>query len=150
MGYISELRKLVGTRPIILTGVTVIVLNEEKNILLQKRTDTLDWGVIGGALELSETFEEAAKRELYEEAGLNLDELRFITVLSGSDMYYKYPHGDEVYNAVVVFEALKVSGVPSINDNEGLELKFFSLKEPIPELNPMAYKILKKSGYINW
>ncbi len=36
-------------------------------------------------------------------------------------MYYKYPHGDEVYNAVVVFEALRVSGVPSINDDEGLE-----------------------------
>ncbi|MGN8229697.1 NUDIX hydrolase [Paenibacillus polymyxa] len=150
MGYISELRKLVGTRPIILTGVTVIVLNEENNILLQRRTDTGDWGVIGGALELAETFEEAAKRELYEEAGLNSDELRFMNVLSGSDMYYKYPHGDEVYNAIVVFEAQKVSGVPTINDDEGLELKYFSLNDSIHELNPMTYKILKKSGYINW
>ena len=150
MGYILELRKLVGTRPIILTGVTVIVLNEQNNILLQRRTDTGDWGVIGGALELAETFEEAAKRELYEEAGLHSDEMRFIKVLSGSDMYYKYPHGDEVYNAIVVYEALKVSGIPTINDDEGLELKYFSLNDPIDELNPMSYKILKKSGYINW
>ncbi|CAM4372257.1 NUDIX domain-containing protein [Paenibacillus phoenicis] len=150
MGYISELRKLVGTRPLILTGVTVIVLNEEKNILLQRRTDTGDWGVIGGALEIAETFEEAGHRELYEEAGLNAEELKFITVLSGSDMYYQYPHGDEVYNAIIVYEAHKVSGIPTINDNEGLELKYFSLKEPINELNSMTYKILKKSGYIHW
>lgn len=150
MGYISELRELVGTRPIILTGVTIIVLNKDNQILLQKRTDTGDWGVIGGALELAETFEDAAKRELYEEAGLNSSEFKFITLLSGKDMYYKYPHGDEVYNAIVVFEAMNVSGIPTINDDEGLELKYFSLEESIDQLNPMTYKILKKSGYIHW
>lgn len=99
MGYISELRELVGTRPIILTGVTIIVLNKDNQILLQKRTDTGDWGVIGGALELAETFEDAAKRELYD---------------------------------------------------EGLELEYFSLEESIDQLNPMTYKILKKSGYVHW
>ncbi|GIO41678.1 NUDIX hydrolase [Paenibacillus apis] len=150
MGYISELRELVGTRPIILTGVTIIVLNKDNQILLQKRTDTGDWGVIGGALELAETFEDAAKRELYEEAGLNSSEFKFITLLSGKDMYYKYPHGDEVYNAIVVFEAMNVSGIPTINDDEGLELKYFSLEESIDQLNPMTHKILKKSGYIHW
>lgn len=150
MGYISELRELVGTRPIILTGVTIIVLNKDNQILLQKRTDTGDWGVIGGALELAETFEDAAKRELYEEAGLNSSEFKFITLLSGKDMYYKYPHGDEVYNAIVVFEAMNVSGIPTINDDEGLELKYFSLEESIDQLNPMTYKILKKSGYVHW
>ncbi|GIO36373.1 DNA mismatch repair protein MutT [Paenibacillus antibioticophila] len=150
MGYISELRELVGTRPIILTGVTIIVLNKDNQILLQKRTDTGDWGVIGGALELAETFEDAAKRELYEEAGLNSSGFKFITLLSGKDMYYKYPHGDEVYNAIVVFEAMNVSGIPTINDDEGLELKYFSLEESIDQLNPMTYKILKKSGYVHW
>lgn len=150
MGYISELRELVGTRPIILTGVTIIVLNKDNQILLQKRTDTGDWGVIGGALELAETFEDAAKRELYEEAGLNSSEFKFITLLSGKDMYYKYPHGDEVYNAIVVFEAMNVLGIPTINDDEGLELKYFSLEESIDQLNPMTHKILKKSGYIHW
>ncbi|MBP1974659.1 8-oxo-dGTP pyrophosphatase MutT (NUDIX family) [Cohnella thailandensis] len=87
MGYIADLRKMVGTRPIILTGVTVIVLNEDKEILLQKRTDSGDWGTIGGALELAESFEEAAHRELHEEAGLHAGEMKFVTTLSGSDMY---------------------------------------------------------------
>lgn len=150
MGYISELRELVGTRPIILTGVTIIVLNKDNQILLQKRTDTGDWGVIGGALELAETFEDAAKRELYEEAGLDSSEFKFITLLSGKDMYYKYPHGDEVYNAIVVYEAMNVSGIPTINDDEGVDLEYFSLEESIDQLNPMTYKILKKSGYVHW
>ncbi|GJM78732.1 hypothetical protein HMSSN139_12280 [Paenibacillus sp. HMSSN-139] len=93
MGYISELRKLVGTRPIIMVGVSVIVKNPEGQVLLQKRTDSLDWGTLGGSMELGETFEETARRELFEEAGLQAEELIFITNFSGEDFYYKYPMG---------------------------------------------------------
>lgn len=151
MGYIMELRKLVGTRPIIAVGVTVVVKNSEGHILLQKRTDSLDWGTIGGSMELGESFEETARRELFEEAGLRIEELKFITNLSGQDFYYKYPHGDEVYNAIAVYEATKVHGIPTINDDEGLELKYFSLDEPIDNLNSNSYMILKQSGYVkNW
>lgn len=58
MGNIMELRKLVGTRPIIMVGVSIIVRNSEGQILLMKRTDSLDWGTLGGSMELGETFEE--------------------------------------------------------------------------------------------
>jgi 8-oxo-dGTP pyrophosphatase MutT (NUDIX family) len=150
VGYIADIRKLVGTRPIIFTGVAIIVFNIKKEVLLQKRTDTKDWGILGGALELGESLEEAAHRELYEEAGLATDKLINITFLSGNDMYYKYPHGDEVYNVISVYETNEFKGEPHINDDEGSELKFFSLNEPIKEINEMSQKILKKSGYINW
>lgn len=148
MSYIRDLRKLIGTRPIIMTGVTVIVKNDKNHILLQKRTDSLDWGTIGGALELGETLEEAARRELFEEAGLRAQKLNFVTVLSGSEFYYTYPNGDEVYNVVSVYEAKEVEGVPKINDDEGLELRYFSMEEEITGLNPNAKMILKRSGYL--
>ncbi|MBW7460365.1 NUDIX domain-containing protein, partial [Paenibacillus sepulcri] len=54
MGYISDLRKYVGTQPLIMAGACVLVFNEEGQLLLQKRTDSLDWGTLGGALELGE------------------------------------------------------------------------------------------------
>jgi 8-oxo-dGTP pyrophosphatase MutT (NUDIX family) len=148
MGYIQELRKLIGTRPIIMVGVAVIVKNEKDQVLLQKRTDSGDWGTIGGALELGESLEEAAARELYEEAGLAASSFQFVTVLSGEAFYYKYPHGDEVYNVVAVYEAAGIAGTPRINDDEGLELKYFSLKDPIANLNPMGRMILTRAGYL--
>ncbi|WP_442601796.1 NUDIX domain-containing protein [Paenibacillus sp. KN14-4R] len=102
-------------------------------------------------MELGESFEEAARRELFEEAGLSAKALKFITNLSGQDFYYKYPHGDEVYNALAVFEAIGVEGIPTINDDEGLELRYFSMDEPIENLNSNSYMILKQSGYVrNW
>ncbi len=149
MGYITDLRKILGSRPLIMAGSCVLVFNERGHLLLQKRSDTLDWGTIGGALELSESLEEAAARELFEEAGLKAREFRFITVLSGSDMYYKYPHGDEIYNVIAVYEAIGVEGIPTTaNDEEGLDLRYFSLQDPVPELNPFSALILQKTGYL--
>ncbi|MFC5700384.1 NUDIX hydrolase [Cohnella faecalis] len=148
MGYIMELRKFVGTRPLIMVGACVLIFNEQGHLLLQRRTDSLDWGTIGGALEPGESLEEAAARELFEEAGLKAKAFKFITVFSGADMYYKYPHGDEVYNVLAVYEAIDVEGTPTINDDEGLELRYFTLKEPIAEINSFTESILRKLGYI--
>ena len=150
MGYISELRELVGTRPLIMAGACVLVFNEQRELLLQRRTDTNDWGTIGGALELGESLEEAAARELFEETGLRTASFTFITVLSGEDMYFKYPHGDEIYNVMAVYEAQEVEGEPAVNDDESHELKFFSLQSPIPNLNLFTSYYLRKMGYITW
>lgn len=126
----------------------MLVFNDDGQLLLQKRTDSLDWGTIGGALEPGESLEEAARRELYEEAGLKARHFHLVTLLSGRDMYYKYPHGDEVYNVMAVYEAVGVEGQPHIRDDEGLELRYFSLGEPIPGINPFSEHVLRKAGYI--
>lgn len=149
MGYIMELRKLVGSHPLIMAGSCVLVLNEQGHLLLQRRTDSLDWGTLGGSLEPGESLEEAAARELYEEAGLRAGAYKLITVFSGQDMYYKYPHGDEVYNVMAVYEATEIQGEPTVMDDEGLELRYFDLSMPIPEINPFTEYVLKKAGYIN-
>lgn len=148
MGYIMDLRRQVGSRPLIMTGACVLIFNRDSQLLLQRRSDSLDWGTIGGALEIGESLEEAARRELYEEASLTAKSFKFITLLSGKDMYYQYPNGDEVYNVMAIYEAIDVQGNPKVNDNEGLELKYFSLDEPIDHLNPFTEHVLRKAGYI--
>ena len=50
MGYISELRKIVGHSPLMATAAMCIIYNEEeKKMLLEKRTDNGMWCVSGGA-----------------------------------------------------------------------------------------------------
>ncbi|WNQ13844.1 NUDIX domain-containing protein [Paenibacillus aurantius] len=149
MGYIMELRETLGSRPLLMPGACVLVRNEEGHLLLQKRSDSFDWGTLGGALELGESLEEAAARELQEEAGLTAKAFQLIALLSGQDMYYRYPHGDEVYNVMAVYEAVGVEGIPTVNDDEGLELKYFALDQPIPDLNPFTELVLRKIGYLN-
>ncbi|MGL5409064.1 MAG: nucleotide triphosphate diphosphatase NUDT15, partial [Shewanella sp.] len=53
-------------------GIGVILLNQQGQILLGKRQGSHApyWSIPGGHLELGESFEQAAVREVYEETGL--------------------------------------------------------------------------------
>ncbi|GAB6108277.1 NUDIX domain-containing protein [Fusibacter bizertensis] len=61
MDYISNLRRHIGTQPIIMCGANVIIINEKDEILLHHRTDQDWWGLPGGAMELGESMEETAR-----------------------------------------------------------------------------------------
>ena len=143
MNYIQEIRAIIGHRPMFMSGAVVLVQNEREEILLQHRTDSKDWGVPGGAMELGETFEQTASRELYEETGLACSHLELLTVMSGEEMYYRYPNGDEVYNITAVFRAVEVNGEIRIADDESIELRYFS-RDKLPELHKMAKLILER------
>ncbi|MBO1581461.1 MULTISPECIES: NUDIX hydrolase [Bacillus] len=127
MGYIEDMRKLVGNRPLILTGSHVIILNKQNEILLQLRTDFNMWGIIGGALEYEETLEEAAKREVFEETGLIIKDLELFHNFSGPNLFQIYPNGDQVYGVMVVYVCRNYGGTLQGDPNESKELRFFPL-----------------------
>ncbi|MDW0115954.1 NUDIX hydrolase [Sporosarcina thermotolerans] len=142
MGYIKELRKLIGSRPIIMAGANVIVVNEEDQLLLQLRIDNNCWGLPGGSMELGESLEDVAKRELYEETNLTANELSLFNVYSGEELYYRYPHGDEVYNVVTTFICKSYSGELIADKNEVSSLRFFSTDELPSNISPPDLPIL--------
>lgn len=143
MSYISELRKYIGHKAIISIGATIIVMNDQNEILLNLRTDTYNWGIIGGGTEPGESLEETAARELLEESGLKAERFELLDVLSGKDMYFRYPNGDETYTVAVVYKAYGLSGELEIRDGESSRLQFFPL-DRLPDLESRAAYVLHK------
>ncbi|MFG6115419.1 NUDIX hydrolase [Halobacillus sp. MO56] len=143
--YTKEIRKLIGTRPLILPGSTLFVFNGAQELLLQHRSDTKEWGLPGGNMEPGESLEQTARRELLEETGLQAEELQFRNLLSGEDYYFKYPNGDEVYNVIGVYEAINTYGELVMEDGESLALKYFPLND-LPEImDYRAKRIIEKT-----
>ena len=128
MGYIMNLRKYVGHEPLIGLGATTLVFNDKKELLLNLRTDTNTWGIPGGSMELYETIEETAIRELKEEAGISADELELVTILSGKEYYFEYPNGDKMCTVIVLFKVLNYTGDIKVADNESKQLRFFFIR----------------------
>ena len=143
MGYIMNLRKYVGHEPLIGLGATTLVFNEKNEILLNLRMDTNNWGIPGGSMELYETIEETAIRELKEEAGISAEELELVTVLSGKDYYFEYPNGDKLCTVIVLFKVKNYSGTVKVSDKESKELKFFAL-DKLPNMEKRAQRIIDK------
>ena len=71
----------------------------------------------------------AAERELFEETGLTAKSMELLGVFSGPDMHFVYPNGDEVSNVDIVFICRDFEGALTLQNDEVLELKYFSEDE---------------------
>ena len=142
--YIMDLRKVVGHAPLLQCAGSVIIENEKGEILLEKRTDNHKWGYAGGSIELNETVEECAKRELFEETGLIADELEFFMVNSGPEVHYIYPNGDEVYNVEIIYLCRKYHGTLKRQEEEVEELHFFALADIPAEISDPIAPVVRK------
>lgn len=142
--YIMDLRSIVGQRPLLQVGASVIVEDIKGRILLQKRSDNHCWGYAGGSVELDEKVEDAAKRELFEETGLTANSLELFGVFSGEDTHYIYPNGDEVSNVDIVFICRDYSGELIRQKDEVEQLKFFDIGELPKQISPPVKIALNK------
>ena len=136
MGYIMDLRKIVGHRTLLQVGASVIVEDEQGRVLLHKRTDNHCWGYPGGSTELDERVEDAAARELWEETGLIANSLELFGVFSGPELHYTYPNGDEVSNIDVVFLCRDYSGQLKCQEDESEALSCFAPGQLPEKLSP--------------
>lgn len=127
MNYIKWIREKVGHERIILNFAGICIVNQKGEVLLQKRGDKLKWGFPGGALELGESIEECALREVKEETGLDVKIEYMIGVYSKYND--KYSNGDEAQCITHFFKGRPEGGNLVVDNKETLELKFFKLDD---------------------
>ena len=142
--YIMDLRKIVGHRPLLQVGASVIVEDEQGRILLQLCSDNHTWSYAGGSVELDEVVEDAARRELLEETGLVAQELELFGIFSGPDTHCVYPNGDEVSNVDIVFLCRRYTGELTCQVGEVEELRFFAADELPENIFPAVRRGIEK------
>ena len=130
--YIEELRKLTKHMTLLIAHSVVVVFNDKNEILLEERSDDGYFDFPGGSLDLKETLEEAAARELVEETGIIADELELFKVYSGEITHYTYFNGDDIYGVDAVFTCKKYHGELIAQQSEVKKL-FFCPLDKMPD-----------------
>jgi 8-oxo-dGTP pyrophosphatase MutT (NUDIX family) len=123
--YIQKLREKVGHDLLFVPGVCGIVFNDAGEVLLNRRSDTGRWAVIGGVPEPGEELADALIREVFEETGIIAEPQR----ISGVDLtpLVTCSNGDLVQYVVTTFVCRAVGGELRVDGDESLEVNFFPL-----------------------
>ena len=81
---------------------------------------------LAGFLEAGESIEDAIHREVFEEVGLQVKDLRYF----GSQSW-PFPH-----SLMIAFTAEYAGGDIALNDAEIVEARWFGPGDPLPQLSP--------------
>ncbi|MDR6198671.1 8-oxo-dGTP pyrophosphatase MutT (NUDIX family) [Microbacterium sp. SORGH_AS428] len=124
--FILELRRMVGTHPLTLTGVTAVVVHEGR-ILLGRRSDNGALTPITGIVDPHEEPADAARREAEEEAGVRIrvDRLAWVHQIPR----VVYANGDQTDYLDLTFRCTWLDGDPYPADGEMTEVGWYPLDD---------------------
>lgn len=94
----------------------LLVVNAEGAILLQRRRDTGQWALPGGAQEIGESPAQCAVRECQEETGIIAEVTGFLGVYSNPAHIVEYTDGEIRQQYEAAYIGRPVSGAPTVND----------------------------------
>ena len=119
-------------------GVRAAVIDERGRVLLIRHTYAHGWHFPGGGIEAGETAIDALRRELYEEARVELtDEPRLVGVFQNTTVTER---DHEAFYVVRSFRIVEPKG----KDLEIAECRFFDQDDLPPDLNSGARRRLQE------
>ncbi|MFC3571964.1 NUDIX domain-containing protein [Streptomyces yaanensis] len=140
--FIRTIRASAGRQLLWLPGVAAIVFDDDGRVLLARRADTRAWSVIGGIPEPGEQPAACAVREVYEETAVRCVPERVVLVQALDPV--TYPNGDMCQYMDITFRCRAVGGEARVNDDESLEVGWFSV-DALPELNEFGLLRIKQA-----
>ncbi|MET9293428.1 NUDIX domain-containing protein [Streptomyces sp. NPDC003077] len=125
--FIRAIRASAGHQLLLLPGVTAVVFDDDGRVLLARRADSGEWALIGGIPEPGEQPAAAVEREVWEETAVHCEAERVVLVQTLDPV--QYPNKDRCQFMDITFRCRAVDGRARVNDDESLEVAWFSLNE---------------------
>ena len=112
----------------LVVGSSAIVVDDQNRILLQRRADSGNWALPGGAMDIGETLAESAIREVKEETGFDVRIERIVGIYSDPGHVFAYDDG-EVRQEFSICLACAITGGSLQVSSESTAVEFFTFEE---------------------
>ncbi|MEU6375632.1 NUDIX domain-containing protein [Streptomyces sp. NPDC046909] len=140
--FIRTLRESVGHQLLWLPGVAAVVFDDEGRVLLNRRSDSRRWSLIGGIPEPGEQPAACAVREVFEETAVHCVAERVVLVQALEPI--TYPNGDVCQYMDITVRCRAVGGEAKVNDDESLDVAWFDV-DALPDLNEFGKFRIKQA-----
>ncbi|MEU6206756.1 NUDIX domain-containing protein [Micromonospora musae] len=104
-------------------AAAAIVTDEHGRILLQRRSDSGNWSLPGGAMDIGETLQQCAIREVKEETGIDIEITGLVGIYTDPAHVIAYPDGEVRQEFTITYHAHVVGGSITISD-ESTDVRF--------------------------
>jgi ADP-ribose pyrophosphatase YjhB (NUDIX family) len=104
-------------------GAAAIVTDQHGRVLLQRRTDSGNWALPGGAMDIGETLQQCAVREVKEETGLDIEITGLLGIYTDPAHVIAYADGEVRQEFTVTYLARLTGGTLTVSD-ESTEVRF--------------------------
>jgi ADP-ribose pyrophosphatase YjhB (NUDIX family) len=127
--FVVELRRHIGTAPLWLPGVTAVVLDDDR-VLLVRRSDNGEWSPVTGIVDPGEDPGVAARREVLEETGVAVavERLAWVQALPPTT----HVNGDRATYLDHTFACRYLSGEAGVGDDESTDVRWFAVDDLPP------------------
>lgn len=140
--FVVALRRKIGHDLLWLPAVTAVVFREDGRVLLARRSDNGNWGLVSGIVEPGEEPAVTAVRECLEETGVVAVVEELVSIGAGEPV--QYPNGDRCQFLDHTFRCRYVSGQARVNDDESLEVGWYD-PDRLPPMPPHQLARLRQA-----
>ena len=127
--YVRGVRAKLGTDLMHVPTVACAIYDDERRLLLVRHAEGERWVLPGGMVEPYEDPREAARREIEEELGLDVEIMRIVGVYGGPDFAVTYRNGDRLSFVATIFHVRVISGLPRPDGDEILDFRYVDRNE---------------------
>jgi ADP-ribose pyrophosphatase YjhB (NUDIX family) len=116
----------------LVVGSSAVVADYQGRILLQRRTDSGNWALPGGTMDIGETLAESAIREVKEETGFDVRIDRIVGIFSDPGHVFAYDDGEVRQEFSICLACTIVGGSLQVS-SESTAVDFFPIAD-LPDL----------------
>jgi 8-oxo-dGTP pyrophosphatase MutT (NUDIX family) len=113
---------------LIVPAVTAFVVNDNGEVLLERRSDNGRWGMPGGVQEIGESITQTVVREVREETGVDVEVTGLVGIYTDPGHVIAFSDGEVRQEFSLCFRARPIGG-GVVASRESLEVRWISREE---------------------